>query len=160
MKPIALLGSVTLVLSLAGSAGATVGDNEVYLSTTLDKSCKITGPLVGSIPPTVGIHTVGKLGFKCNYTGTAKVFMSTDHGTVLINPADPNNGVQYLIRWLVTPGMPWMSSSNAEDFDPWFPTTGSPANAVREEDIQVRLIDPLTYAGTYTDIVTFTISPI
>jgi hypothetical protein len=159
MRTVTSLGCAALLTALAASVGA----EEVELTSTLDQACTFTGDLTGEVPPVPNvIHDVGFLGFSCNYAGTVNIGMTTADGTILQVPGEPESGVQYQIRWVVPPINPnllWNSSVAAATFGPWTGNTAATPNEVSSHVVQVRFFDPMTVGGDYTDTVTFTISP-
>jgi hypothetical protein len=161
MRTVTSIGCAALLVGLAPIAGAA---NEVSLSSTNDKACEFTGSLVGDVGTLANVvYDVGQLGFSCNYTGTVNIGMTTDDGTILEVEGEPDSGVLYQIRWLVPPtGNPnllWNSALGVATFGPWVRNTGASPNAIVSALVQVRLLDPLTVAGNYTDTVTFTVAP-
>lgn len=135
--------------------------NDTVVHAELPKACQMSGSLTGSIPPVPGIYTLGNLGFSCNYGGNVSIGMTSANGTVLRNLGEPSApGLLYLIKWEVPPNMPWQSSSTSESFGPWIGFTGPTPNQVRSEAVKVWLLETATIGGTYSDTVTFTVSPI
>jgi hypothetical protein len=137
---------------------------DVELASSLDEGCSFTGDLVGTVGTAANVvYDVGQLGFSCNYTGTVKIGMTTTDGTILEVPGEPDSGVLYQIRWLVPPtgniNLLWNSALGVATFGPWIRNTGASPNQVVSALVQVRLLDPLTVAGNYTDTVTFTVAP-
>ncbi len=156
MKAVISLGCTLLITVVTTSVLA----QEINIQADEPQSCAFTGSLVGTVPPTPFVnHTVGNLGFSCNYVGAVSIGMETDDGTVLKVPGEPGSDILYQIRWLVPPNMPWNSSGTHAVFGPWLGNTQGAPNEVRSEAVQVRFFDPFVVAGTYTDTVIFTISP-
>jgi hypothetical protein len=152
--------TISLSAVLLATMVSSLMADDVLLTAELDKACTFTGSLTGSVPPVpFVIHTVGNLGFSCNYAGTVMIGMETADGTVLKVPGEPLSGALYQIKWLVPPNMPWNSSGTHAVFGPWLGDTLPTPNEVRSEPVKVQILEPMTIGGTYTDTVTFTVTP-
>jgi hypothetical protein len=156
-------GIPAIVLMTTLIAGSNAADTQTELTAFLPPSCQFAGNLSASIPATpFAIQTVGNLDLVCNYVGTVNIRMLTDDGTVLKVPGEPGAEAGYRIRWLnpVPSGTaPWNSAGSAATFGPWVGLTSPTHNATQSSAVQVQILDPMTIGGTYTDTVTFTVSP-
>lgn len=154
-------GNALAVLVAAASVTLTASANSndgAIISANLDKACAFTGSgtINVTIPgTTTGIYPIGNLGFSCNFAGTANVSMLATGGTFLVNGAIKR---RYAVRWRVPPEQPWLTSPVTVTYT-WPIETSSTPNAVRNELLEVDLIEPLIVAGNYNDTLVFNIAP-
>jgi hypothetical protein len=160
MKTILRLSCAGIMLAMAGPASAD-GVQSVSVSSTVGGFCELTTLLspIEFINPTVGLHSLGNLGFTCNFDSTfATLKISTTAGTFLVNGADGDK-VRYRIKWDVPPVHTWVSDF-AHDVEASFPgTPGTPAGTEQVGPVLVDLLETPTHAGTYSDTVTFSVLP-
>ncbi len=156
-RPGYALAVLVAATSVSQTASATTNDGAT-ISASLDQACAFTGSgtINVSIPgTTTGIYPIGNLGFSCNYAGTANVSMLAAGGTFLVNGAIKR---RYAVRWRVPPDEPWLTSTVTATYT-WAIETSSTPNAIRNELLEVDLLEPIIVAGNYTDTLVFSIAP-
>lgn len=154
------------VLFLAAAGSAMALDNEdAAVTASVSASCSLT-TLLDSVEtlsgPFPGEHNLGDLGYTCNFGNEVwfpSLKIQAPGGTALVNSTD-GHSVQYRIKW------------NAQ-IAPAFHTAAPPVNgnfvfsgdltAVPNVEVTgsviIDLLGDLTHAGTYSDILTFSVSP-
>lgn len=160
MTKTSLLGCVA-VLSLFSWQAFAAGDDTAKVSTELEQSCEFTSspPAIVNINPTPGETNIGRLGYTCNFVGATSLVLQLPDGTNLRNGS---NTVLYDVFWGIPPNSPtpgpyqnWPFPANLA-FN-WV-TAASP-NVEIGGDFYIKLNTAPTVAGTYTSVITYTLSP-
>jgi hypothetical protein len=163
MKRLLYLGYAALTLATAGAVLAE-GNQGVGVNATVGPYCELTTLLdsteVISAPFFPGEHNLGNLGYTCNFdTFNATLKIHAPSGTVLVNQSDGNR-VQYDIKWDVPPVPDYQTSPFGHTATFTFDgAPGSPPNTEQVGPVLIKLHGDLTHAGTYSDVVTFSITP-
>lgn len=160
------LGCVTL-LAVAGPAAA-AGNDSVSVSTSLAALCTLTTHLssVETIdPPYPGEHNLGTLGYTCNFGNDLQyptLKLVALGGTELVNGTD-GHSVQYRVKWDLfsfPPAAGFQTSAAPTTLTVQGPgDQGVAPNVEQTGFVTIDLLGDLTHAGTYSDILTFSISP-
>lgn len=166
MKTILRLGYAIAFVAFAYQAMA-VNNDSIGITSSLAASCTITTPLSPTVtisPPYPGEHTLGTMGYTCNF-GNGLQFPSitiiANGGTKLVNTTT-NDAVQYEVKWLVPilgGPMPYQTSLVTQTFGPFGGQQGPLANVEQTGSVKINVLGNLTQAGTYQDVLTFTVSP-
>ncbi|MDZ4865737.1 MAG: hypothetical protein SGI91_00305 [Alphaproteobacteria bacterium] len=160
MKRILILGCVA-IFPFFGSQSLAAGTGDATVSTTLGQTCAFTSapPSIVAINPTPGETNIGRLGYTCNFVGSASLVLQLPDGTNLRNGS---NTVLYDVFWGIppnplTPGayQNWPFPANLA-FS-W--NTAGTANNEIGGDFYIRLNTAPTIAGTYTSVISYTLSP-
>jgi len=151
---------------LAGmTSTASAEDPTFAVNSSLGSSCGFTTApdAVVEVPPTVGQTMIGELGYTCNFSTSSGIqphlVLDLPNGTVLSNG---EQSVVYDVFWGIPPNPP--TPGNYQNWPlaavvafNWFaPAT---ANDELKGQFWVRLTTPITIAGTYTSVISYTISP-
>lgn len=160
MTKTSLLGCVAVALLFSWQALA-AGDDTAKVSTELAQACEFTSApaAIVNINPTPGETNIGRLGYTCNFVGNAQLVLQLPDGTNLRNG---DNTVLYDVYWGIPPNSPtpggyqnWPFPANLAFL--W--NTSGTANDEIGGDFYIRLNTAPTVAGTYTSVITYTISP-
>jgi len=167
MKTIQRLGYAAILAFSAGPAIASNTDS-IGVTTTVAASCSLT-TLLDSVEtisaPYPGEHNLGNLGYTCNFGNDLQyptLKLVALGGTELVNSTD-GHSVQYRVKWdlFSFPPAAGFQTSPA-------PTTltvqgpgdqGALPNVEQTGSVVIDLLGDLTHAGTYSDVLTFSISP-
>jgi len=160
MRTLLRLGCAIALLSFTGSALA-VENGELTVSTSVGQSCEFTSTIDGivEIDPVVGVTNIGRLGYTCNFVGSTSLVLGLPDGTNLRNGS---NTVLYDVFWGIPP-----NPAAPGAFQNWpFPAnlafnwvTAGTANNEIGGDYYIRLNAVPTVAGTYSSVITYTLSP-
>ncbi len=165
MKTILRLGY--LALALAATGGATASD--VLVTSVVGPHCEILAGTSSNIDlsgTAVNVGVEGDFVYKCNFVGGNTIVNIKSANGGLLNGSDlVNYGIFLNDQTPAALGAPnpldWFRASNATGGGVPFPNIVVPAaaNSAQTPHFLVGLRAPLTVAGTYTDTLTFTISP-
>jgi hypothetical protein len=160
------LGCVAL-LAVAGPAAA-AGNDSVGVSTTVAALCTLTthlSPVETIDAPYPGEHNLGTLGYTCNFGNELQyptLKLVALGGTELVNSTD-GHSVQYRVKWDLfsfPPAAGFQTSPSPTTLTVQGPgDQGVVANVEQTGFVTIDLLGDLTHAGTYSDILTFSISP-
>jgi hypothetical protein len=150
------------LLSMAATQARASADLEIFA--TIQPECSFTTvPGSYSAPITNSIQNIGDLGYTCNLPdgSTANFTLQTENGG-LKNVAT-GTVVPYEVQWNLPPNdgsQAWQDAANFVS-PVGFSWPASPAGTERKGLFRIRINAPLTGlpAGTYRDVVTYTISP-
>ena len=153
-----LAGALAALPTMAQAADTAA----VAVNASLAPTCAFTSvpPAQVQVTPDVGEKNLGDLSYTCNFTGNANLVLDLPDGTTLRNPDNGGDAVAYGIRWLVPPngvgtGYQVLAAGN---YPFAWPTAGTP-NVATGGPLMIQLTQPLTVAGTYTSVITYTIAP-
>lgn len=161
MKLRLVLALSLLLLSPQGALA--IPSSTTLVTADVSKSCEFSTELdpIETIGNTPGTYTIGDLGYKCNFQGSAAtVTISSTGGTELVNPADTGGGVQYRVRWGLSPFVSLTAAGTAgvAEIEAGVIPPGPPLTEVKGA-VSIQYSSPLTVAGKYSDTIVFTISP-
>lgn len=160
MKLRLVLALSLLLLSPQGALA--IPSSTTLVTADVSKSCEFSTELdpIETIGNTPGTYTIGDLGYTCNFQGSgATVTISSTGGTELVNPADTGGGVQYRVRWGLSPFVSLTAAGpGVAEIEAGVIPPGPPRTEVKGA-VSIQYSSPLTVAGTYTDTIVFTISP-
>lgn len=166
MKKYLGLGCVAFLV-VAGPATA-AGNQDVDVSASVSASCTLTtllSPTEVLSPPFVGEHNLGDLGYTCNFGNELQyptLKLVALGGTELVNGTD-GHSVQYRVKWELFSFPPAAGFKTSPA-----PTTltvqgpgdqGALPNVEQNGAVIIDVLGDLTHAGTYSDVLTFSISP-
>jgi hypothetical protein len=166
MKKYLGLGCVAF-LAVVGPATA-AGNEDVDVSASVTASCTLTtllSPTETLDPPFPGEHDLGDLGYTCNFGNglqypTLKLVASG--GTELVNGTD-GHSVQYQVKWdlfAFPPAAGFHTSASPTTLTVQGPgDQGALPNVEQSGSVVIDVLGDLTHAGTYSDVLTFSISP-
>jgi hypothetical protein len=167
MKTLLRLGCATALVALAHPAMA-VDSDSVGLTTSLAASCTLTtllSPTETLSPPYPGEHDLGDLGYTCNFGNELQyptLKLVAPGGTVLVNGTD-GHSVQYRVKWDLfsfPPAAGFQTSAAPTTLTVQGPgDQGALPNVEQTGSVVVDVLGDLTHAGTYSDVLTFSISP-
>lgn len=160
------LGCIAL-LAVAGPAMA-AGDDDVSVSASVTAKCTLT-TLLDSVetlsPPYPGEHDLGNLGYTCNFGNELQyptLKLVATGGTELVNSA-AGHSVQYRVKWNLfsfPPAAGFHTSAAPTTLTVQGPgDQGALPNVEQSGSVVIDLLGDLTHAGTYSDVLTFSISP-
>lgn len=160
------LSCTALLLSVVGPAVAG-GNQGVGVSANVSASCHLT-TLLDSVEtinaPFLGQHNLGNLGYVCNFGHELQypsLKIKALGGTALVNTTD-GDSVQYRVKWDVIQSGPAQFYTSAPPTTGTFVFAGDQSavpNVPQSGAVTIDLLGDLTHAGTYTDILTFSVSP-
>jgi len=154
---------LTLSFLLLSPRGALAIPGPTSLITAdVSPGCSFTTQLdpIEIIGNTPGTYIIGDLGYTCNFQGPEAILtISSSGGTVLVNPADTGSGVQYKVKWGLSPFVTLTAAGpGLAETEFGVNPPGPPLTEVKGA-VSIQYSSPLTVAGTYSDTIVFTISP-
>lgn len=169
MKSSLHLGLASLpIVCLAIAAPAMAADSEtVGVAANVTASCKLTtllDPVEIITAPFPGQHNLGNLGYICNFGSDLQypsLKIKAPGGTALVNTTD-GHSVQYRVQWNVPQIGPAQFYTSAPPTSGNFQFPGDQGlipNVPQSGSVIIDLLGDLTHAGTYSDILTFSVSP-
>lgn len=142
--------------SLANPSAASV---ELVLQGSIAPKCAFSDPPQElSIAPDVELTASSPLGFSCNLPDAQTVNLTIASANGALKRDGAGAGLAYVISWSVggeTPVDSFAPGTEAATF----PVAAGPAGTGNSGSLSVRLSEPPTQAGIYSDQITFTLSP-
>jgi hypothetical protein len=151
--------------SAVGAAPALAADTaSVNISASLPQTCAFTTvpAAVVTIQPVAGEYNIGDLGYTCNFVGQVQLVLELPDGSRLRNTENGGDVVDYGLAWTLPPNSP---TPSYQTFAPgnvpfsWPTNTVGTPNVENKGALWVNLPSNLTVAGTYSSVITYTISP-
>lgn len=160
------LGFISL-LAVASSAMAADNDT-INVTTSVQASCTLTtllDPIETLSAPYPGEHNLGNLGYTCNFGNELQyptLKLVALGGTELVNSTD-GHSVQYRVKWDLfsfPPAAGFQTSAAPTTLTVQGPgDQGAIPYVEQTGSVVVDVLGDLTHAGTYSDVLTFSISP-